>query len=128
MQKRLVNEAIGRGDLAALGHYGLLFVLGALSATGLKFAINLYEALIAERVLRDFRGLLYERILALPVAQLRRTPPAQTERAPELRGFQALDQGERTDAPLALQPKHPLVETTAEQHPRWRRSRSLGAS
>ena len=66
MQKRLVNEAIGRGDLTALAQYGVLFLLGALAATGLKFAINLYEAVIAERVLRDFRALLYERIIALP--------------------------------------------------------------
>jgi ABC-type multidrug transport system fused ATPase/permease subunit len=92
MQKRLVNEAIGRGDLAALAHYGLLFVLGALGATGLKFAINLYEAIIAEGVLRDFRALLYERIVALPVSQLRRTPPAQLvsivlAEAEELGGF-----------------------------------------
>jgi ABC-type multidrug transport system fused ATPase/permease subunit len=92
MQKRLVNEAIGRGNLAALAHYGLLFILGALGATGLKFAINVYEALIAERVLRDFRALLYERIVALPVAQLRRTPPGQLVsivlvEADELSGF-----------------------------------------
>jgi ABC-type multidrug transport system fused ATPase/permease subunit len=77
MQKRLVNQAIGTASLTALVRYGTVFVLGALAVTGLKFAINLYEAFIAERVLRDFRALLYERILRLPVAQLRRTPPAQ---------------------------------------------------
>lgn len=92
MQKRIVNEAIGAGSLTALARYGLLFVLGALAATGLKFAISLYEALIAERVLRDFRAMLYERILGLPVSQLRHMPPAQLvsivlAEADELGGF-----------------------------------------
>jgi ABC-type multidrug transport system fused ATPase/permease subunit len=92
MQKRLVNEAIGTGSLTALTRYGIFFVLGALAATGLKFAINLYEALIAERVLRDFRAMLYERILGLPVSQLRHMPPAQLvsiilAEADELGGF-----------------------------------------
>jgi ABC-type multidrug transport system fused ATPase/permease subunit len=92
MQKRIVNEAIGTGSLTALARYGLLFVLGALAATGLKYAINLYEAFIAERVLRDFRAMLYERILGLPVSQLRHMPPAQLvsivlAEADELGGF-----------------------------------------
>ena len=81
MQKRLVNEAIGTGSLTALVRYGLLFVLGALAATGLKYAINLYEAVIAERVLRDFRAMLYERILGLPVSQFRHMPPRNSSRS-----------------------------------------------
>ncbi len=77
MQRRLVNLAIGTGSLAALGRYGIAFLLGTLVVTTAKFAINLYQAYIAERVLRDFRGHLYERIQALPVDHLTGTPPAQ---------------------------------------------------
>jgi ABC-type multidrug transport system fused ATPase/permease subunit len=77
MQRRLVNEAIGTRSLAALGRYGVAFLFGALAVTTTKFAINLYQAYIAERVLRDFRAHLYDRIQALPVDHLMGTPPAQ---------------------------------------------------
>jgi ABC-type multidrug transport system fused ATPase/permease subunit len=77
MQRRLVNEAIGLGDLTALVWYGVAFLIGALGVTTSKFAINLYQGYIAERVLRDFRAQLYDRILQLPVDRLERTPPAQ---------------------------------------------------
>ena len=77
MQRRLVNQAIGTRSLAALGRYGVAFLFGALAVTTVKFAINLYQAYIAERVLRDFRAQLYDRIQALPVDHLMGTPPAQ---------------------------------------------------
>jgi ABC-type multidrug transport system fused ATPase/permease subunit len=77
MQRRLVNQAIGTRSLAALGWYGVAFLLSALAVTTMKFFINLYQAYIAERVLRDFRSQLYDRIQALPVDHLAGTPPAQ---------------------------------------------------
>ena len=77
MQRRLVNEAIGARSLAALGRYGVGFLVGALAVTTARFAINLYQAYIAEHVLRDFRAQLYDRIQALPVDHLMCTPPAQ---------------------------------------------------
>ena len=77
MQRRLVNQAIGTRSLSALWRYGVGFLLGALAVTTAKFAINLYQAYIAERVLRDFRAQLYDRIQALPVDTLVCTPPAQ---------------------------------------------------
>jgi ABC-type multidrug transport system fused ATPase/permease subunit len=77
MQRRLVNQAIGTRSLAALGRYGVVFLLSALAVTTAKFFINLYQAYIAERVLRDFRSELYDRIQGLPVERLAGTPPAQ---------------------------------------------------
>jgi len=77
MQRRLVNQAIGARSLAALGRYGVAFLLSALAVTTVKFCINLSQAYIAERVLRDFRSELYDRIQRLPVERLAGTPPAQ---------------------------------------------------
>jgi ABC-type multidrug transport system fused ATPase/permease subunit len=77
MQKRIVNEAIGTGSLRALAWYGVAFVLAALAVTTSKLAINIYQGYIAERLLREFRAELYDRILRLPAERLARTPPAQ---------------------------------------------------
>jgi len=77
MQRRLVNEAIGARSLTALGWYGVGFLVSALVVTTTKFAINLYQAYIAEQVLRRFRSHLYDRIQALPADRLAGTPPAQ---------------------------------------------------
>ena len=77
MQRRLVNQAIGTRSLSALGWYGVAFLVGALAVTTMKLLINLYQAYIAERVLRDFRSHLYDRIQELPAARLADTPPAQ---------------------------------------------------
>ena len=77
MQRRLVNQGIGTGRLAVLVWYGVAFLLSALIVTTLKFAVNLYQAYIAEHVLRAFRSELYDRILLFPVDRLASTPPAQ---------------------------------------------------
>jgi ABC-type multidrug transport system fused ATPase/permease subunit len=77
MQRRLVNEGIGTRSLAALGRYGAALLVSALAVTTVKFFINLYQAYIAERVLRDFRSQLYDRIQRLPPDRLAGTPPAQ---------------------------------------------------
>ena len=77
MQRRLINEAIGTRSLAALGRYGVALLVSALAVTTVKFGINLYQAYIAERVLRDFRSGLYDHIRTLPTERLAGTPPAQ---------------------------------------------------
>ena len=77
MQRRLVNVAIGTRSLAALGRYGVALLVSALAVTTVKFGINLYQAYIAERVLRDFRSGLYDHIRTLPTERLAGTPPAQ---------------------------------------------------
>jgi len=77
MQRRLVNEGIGTKNLAALGWYGAALLVSALAVTTTKFFINLYQAYIAERILRDFRSELYDRIQKLPADRLERTTPAQ---------------------------------------------------
>jgi ABC-type multidrug transport system fused ATPase/permease subunit len=77
MQRRLVNEGIGTRSLAAIGRYGVAFLVSALAVTSVKFFINLYQAYIAECVLRDFRSQLYDRIQKLAGDRLAGTPPAQ---------------------------------------------------
>lgn len=77
MQRRLINEGIGTGRLATLAWYAVAFLFSALLVTTLKFAINLYQAYIAERVLRAFRSELYDRIRQFPIDRLASTPPAQ---------------------------------------------------
>jgi len=77
MQRRLINEGIGTGRLTALTWYAVAFLLSALVVTTLKFSINLYQAYIAERLLRAFRSQLYDRIRQFPIDRLESTPPAQ---------------------------------------------------
>ena len=77
MQRRLINEGIGTGRLTALAWYAVAFLFSTLMVTTLKFTINLYQAYIAERVLRAFRSELYDRIRQFPVDRLASTPPAQ---------------------------------------------------
>jgi ABC-type multidrug transport system fused ATPase/permease subunit len=61
LQKRIVNLAIGLGDLSALVAYSAAFLLAVLVAGLLKYLITNYEGMIAEMVLRDFREELYRR-------------------------------------------------------------------
>jgi ABC-type multidrug transport system fused ATPase/permease subunit len=63
LQKRIVNLAIELRDLPALVAYSAGFLLAVLVAGLLKYLITNYEGMIAERVLRDFREELYERVL-----------------------------------------------------------------
>jgi ABC-type multidrug transport system fused ATPase/permease subunit len=77
MQRRLINQGIGPGRLDALAWYAVAFLFSALLVTTLKFVINLYQAYIAERVLRALRAELYDRIRQFPIGRLESTPPAQ---------------------------------------------------
>ena len=77
MQRRLINEGVGHGHLAALAWYAVAFLFSTLMVTTLKSSINLYQAYIAERVLRAFRSELYDRIRQFPIDRLASTPPAQ---------------------------------------------------
>jgi ABC-type multidrug transport system fused ATPase/permease subunit len=77
MQRRLVNQAIGTRNLAALSRYGIALLGSAMAVTTLKFFVNLYQAYIAERILRNFRSQLYDLIQRFPTDRLAATSPAQ---------------------------------------------------
>jgi hypothetical protein len=49
MQKRIINQAIGLGDIDLLVLYCLLFLAACSLASALKFAINLLQAYIGQR-------------------------------------------------------------------------------
>jgi ABC-type multidrug transport system fused ATPase/permease subunit len=77
MQKRIVNQAIGRGDMELLILYCLLFVGSVILASTLKFFINLLQAYIGQCTLKRMRTDLYEHILSLPLSFFRNTQPGQ---------------------------------------------------
>ncbi len=77
MQKRIVNKAIGLGDMELLVLYCLLFLGSVLLASTLKFCINLMQAYIGQRTLERMRTSLYEHILSLPMSFFRTIQPGQ---------------------------------------------------
>lgn len=74
MQKRIVNEAINMRKLDLLFTYCAIFAVSVLSASGLKYAINLLQTRIGERALANLRKELYAHIITLPVPFYRKTP------------------------------------------------------
>jgi ABC-type bacteriocin/lantibiotic exporter with double-glycine peptidase domain len=77
LQKRIVNQAIGLGDMDLLVFYCLLFLGSVLTASTLKFCINLLQAYIGQRTLKRMRTSLYEHILSLPLSFFRTIQPGQ---------------------------------------------------
>ena len=77
MQKRIVNEAIGLGDMELLFRYCLIYLATVLLASSLKFSINLLQAYIGQLTLNRMRLSLYEHILSLPLSFFRVTQPGQ---------------------------------------------------
>lgn len=75
MQRRIVNTAIRSKDQQVLFLYGGLY-LGAVLLFGvLKYAINVIQAYIGQKILLIMRRELYGHILGLPLQFFRRTPP-----------------------------------------------------
>lgn len=77
MQKRIVNEAIGLGDMDLLILYCLLFLGSVLLASSLKFIINLLQAFIGQTTLERMRRSLFAHILSLPMSFFRTIQPGQ---------------------------------------------------
>ncbi|MFH1092336.1 MAG: ABC transporter transmembrane domain-containing protein, partial [Pseudomonadota bacterium] len=75
MQKRIINQAIRLKELELLYYYCLIFLAAVILANGLKYALNLLQTLISERVLAKIRKQLYQHILTLPLSFFRKTPP-----------------------------------------------------
>lgn len=75
MQKRIVNEAIFLGDIELLMRYCGIYLAAVVLASGLKYVINILQALIGQRALADMRKALYHHILTLPLNFFRKTQP-----------------------------------------------------
>jgi ABC-type multidrug transport system fused ATPase/permease subunit len=75
MQKRIVNEAIFLGDIELLMLYCGIYLAAVVLASGLKYAINILQALIGQRALAEMRKALYHHILTLPLNFFRKTQP-----------------------------------------------------
>src|SRR5262245_488305 len=77
LQKRIINQAIGRRNFDALlwlcgGFLGAVLVNGAL-----KYVKQNLEGYVSETMLRDLRGELYNRILRFPLPHLKNTSTGQ---------------------------------------------------
>jgi len=81
MQKRIINKAIGLGDVELLLFYCLMFLISILLASSLKFVINLLQAYIGQRTLQRMRTDLYAHILSLPMSFFRTIQPGQVVNA-----------------------------------------------
>jgi len=75
MQKRIVNQAVRFGELSLLYKYCGVYFAAVILSVGLKYAINVLQNLIGERVLADMRKDLYHHILTLPLSFFRNTQP-----------------------------------------------------
>lgn len=75
MQKRVVNEAIKLRKLDLLLQYCGIYLAAVISASALKYLINIIQTLISQRVLANMRKELYHHILTLPLNFFRKTQP-----------------------------------------------------
>jgi ABC-type bacteriocin/lantibiotic exporter with double-glycine peptidase domain len=71
MQKRIVNQAITLRDLDLLLLYCGFYLAAVLLANACKYAINILETLISQRVLKRMRSALYDHIISLPLSFFR---------------------------------------------------------
>ncbi len=75
MQKKIVNEAISLGKIELLIRYCAIYLAAVLTASGLKYLINILQSVIGQRVLAKMRQDLYHHILTLPLNFFRKTQP-----------------------------------------------------
>ena len=73
MQKRIVNEAIQQKNIDLLVAYCAVYLAAFLTASGLKFLINVLQTVIGQNSLAEMRRQLYDHILKLPQAFFRKT-------------------------------------------------------
>ncbi len=75
MQKKIINEAIFLRKIDLLMTYCAIYLASVLTASGLKYLINVLQSLIGQRVLAKMRMDLYHHILTLPLSFFRKTQP-----------------------------------------------------
>ncbi len=81
MQKRIVNEAIGRREVDLLFAYGTTYLAAVLLSSACKYGIQVIETLIAQRTLARMRRALLEYVLRLPVGFFRENQPGSVVNA-----------------------------------------------
>ncbi len=75
MQKRIINEAIYLKDIELLYLYCGLYI-GAVTIAGLlKYAINVLQVYIGQKILMEMREELYQHVLQLPLQFYRKMQP-----------------------------------------------------
>jgi ABC-type bacteriocin/lantibiotic exporter with double-glycine peptidase domain len=62
LQRRIVNKAIGKGDLRLLWVLCVVYVGVVLTQGGLKYVMNVYREIVGERAVRSMRRHLYHAI------------------------------------------------------------------
>ena len=75
MQKRIVDEAIRFRRIDLLLLYCAAYIFAVLTATGLKFLINLFQTRIGQEALARMRKELYLHILTLPLEFFQKSSP-----------------------------------------------------
>lgn len=75
MQKRVINDAIHLKKTDMLIIYCSIYVVSVISASGLKYLVNVLQTTIGQRSLADMRKALYHHIIALPLSFFRKTQP-----------------------------------------------------
>ncbi|MGA2226285.1 MAG: ABC transporter transmembrane domain-containing protein, partial [Syntrophobacteraceae bacterium] len=75
MQKRIVNEAIRLRRIDLLLLYCAAYITAVLTATGLKFLMNLLQTRIGQQALASMRKELYLHIITLPLEFFQKSSP-----------------------------------------------------
>ncbi len=73
MQKRIVNQAISLRKIDLLLRYCGIYIVAVVTASGLKFLINILQTLISQRATAEMRKELYHHLLTLPLNFFRKT-------------------------------------------------------
>ncbi len=75
MQKRIVNEAIKFRQIDLLAYYCGIYLSAIIVSNIMKYLINVLQAVISERALKNMRMALFEHILVLPLIFFRKSQP-----------------------------------------------------
>lgn len=75
MQKRIINEAIHLKDEQLLFIYCGLYMGAVVLAAVSKYAINVMQTVIGQKILVEMRSELYRHLLQLPLPFYRKVPP-----------------------------------------------------
>lgn len=75
MQKRIINHAINLRKIDLLLLYCGIYLVAVVTASGLKFLINVLQTILGQRASARMRKELYHHILTLPLNFFRKTQP-----------------------------------------------------
>jgi ABC-type multidrug transport system fused ATPase/permease subunit len=75
MQKRIVNDAINLRKFDLLVLYCGIYLAAVVTASALKYLINILQTVIGQRTVADMRKALYAHMLTAPLGFYRKTQP-----------------------------------------------------